>query len=128
GYEHSTWRHFFPPCRMTSSSHYETSNVYLASFLLSQGVALDGFSYVSARRVQYRFIATEKLHQLLRVYWGNLPMALVPSMLFSSLQRLKSLVRRIPRASNDPPQPEALGQSGAEETMPAMTDFPTSPC
>jgi hypothetical protein len=77
-------------------SLYETSNVYLASFLYSQGITLDGFTRPSARRVVYRFLADETLHELLRLYWGNFPLPIVPTSLFDALQNLKRLVRRRP--------------------------------
>ena len=52
-------------------SHYETANVYLASFLICQGLPLAGWRRVSERRVQYRFDANDKLHECLRLWWGN---------------------------------------------------------
>ena len=101
-----------------NSSHYETSNVYLASFLRCQGMKLDGFERVSPRRVQFRFVAHEKIHELLRLYWGNVPLPLVPAALFASLRDLKSLIRRRPGkvvpADPSPPSPGPL--------------VPTQPC
>lgn len=77
-------------------SSYETANVYLASFLRSQGATLLGFERVGKRRVLFRFAADEKLHDLVRWYWGAAPVAIVPLALFGSLRRLKSMVRRRP--------------------------------
>src|SRR4051812_10012450 len=48
------WPHPFPPSSM-NPSHYETSDKYLGSFLLSQGAILTGYSRVSPRRVVFRF-------------------------------------------------------------------------
>jgi len=79
-----------------SPSHYETSNVYLASFLLCQGATLTGYEHVSLRRVVFRFASDERLHEWLRLYWCNAPITLLPDRLFGSLRRLKSLVRRRP--------------------------------
>jgi len=78
---------------MTSSS-YETPDVYLASFLLCQGAALQAVVRVGARRVLFRFTSDEKLHELLRLYWRRFPMPLVVADLFASFRRLKSLSRR----------------------------------
>jgi hypothetical protein len=79
-----------------SPSQYETSNIYLASFLLCQGATLLCFERVSARRVQFRFASDEKLHELLRVSWNSVPVTLVPAHLFAALRRLKKIVRRRP--------------------------------
>ena len=43
-----------------TSSQYETSNVYLASFLLCQGGTLLGYERVSPRRTLFRFRSDEK--------------------------------------------------------------------
>ena len=79
-----------------TNSRYETANVYLASFLFAHGVTLDGFERVGSRRVVYRFVADEKLHELLRLYWGNFPLPIASASLFAALQNLKKLVRRRP--------------------------------
>jgi hypothetical protein len=83
-------------------SHYETSNVYLAAFLLCQGAALTGYERVSPRRTVFRFRSDETLHELLRLYWRNDPMPIVPLRLFASLQELKSLIRRRPETTPTP--------------------------
>lgn len=72
---------------------YETSNHYLASFLLSQGVKLCAISRVGRRRTIFRFEATEKLHELLRQYWRQQEMLLIPLRLFTAHQRIKSIIR-----------------------------------
>lgn len=79
-----------------TASRYETSNTFLASFLLSQGVRLGSFEHVSARRVLYRFVADDKLHECLRLYWSGIPTPITPGYLFATLHRLKCLVRRKP--------------------------------
>jgi hypothetical protein len=79
-----------------SRSHYETSNVYLAAFLLCQGAVLTGYERVSPRRTLFQFRSDEKLHELLRLYWRNDPQPVVSAQLFASLQRLKSLIRKRP--------------------------------
>jgi hypothetical protein len=90
-----------------SPSHYETSNVYLASFLLSQGATLTGHERVSPRRTMFRFRSDEALHELLRLYWRSDPLPVVPMRLFGSLQKLKSLIRKRPAAPDSPaPSPQ----------------------
>lgn len=98
-----------------SLSYHETSNVYLASFLLSQGCTLLGFSRPSYRRIVFRFTAEPKLHEALRVYWSAKPAAVVPAALFGELRRLKSTVRRKPKSQSDftarPPSPLSVPTS-----------------
>jgi hypothetical protein len=79
-----------------SPSRYETSNVYLASFLLCLRASFVGFQRVSKRRFLFFFQADEKLHELLRQYWRNVEIMVVPARLFAALQRLKSLTRGSP--------------------------------
>src|SRR4051812_37723216 len=86
---------FFPRTRMPPS-HYETSDVYLASFLLCKGATLLGYRRPSLRRVVFRFHADEELHWWLHLYQGNAPLAIVPRALFGSLRGLKSHIRRRP--------------------------------
>jgi hypothetical protein len=87
------------------SSHYETSNVYLASFLLYLGAVFIGFERVSKRRFLFRFRADEKLHEILRLYWRNTEVPLIPARLFGRLRRLKGLVRGSPVTSAQPLPP-----------------------
>jgi hypothetical protein len=77
-------------------SEYETSNPYLATFLLCCGATLVCFTRASRRRFLFRFVADARLHQLLRLWWSNTAVPLVPSRVFASLQRLRSLVRGSP--------------------------------
>lgn len=72
---------------------YETSDIALASFVLSQGATLLGYCRPSPRRAVFRFRADERLHELLRLYWSRAPVAAIPVELYRSLHRLKSLVR-----------------------------------
>lgn len=69
---------------------YRTPDVYLASFLLNQGAVLTDRVRVGHRRVLFQFVADEKLHHLVRVYWKRFPVQLVPAELFAALQRLKA--------------------------------------
>src|SRR5437588_4502500 len=75
------------------SSQHETTDIYLASFLFAQNAILTGCRRVGRRRNSFSFVADEKLHELLRVYWRQVPMTLVPAQLFAALRQLKSLSR-----------------------------------
>jgi Domain of unknown function (DUF5659) len=111
-------------------SHYETSNVYLAAFLLCQGATLLGFERVSPRRNIFRFASDETLHGLLRLYWKNVPFTIVPTELFDSLRSLKSRTRLRPAAMRGRsagtamPRP-AMGGGAGELGQPSS---PAAPC
>lgn len=106
------------PSSSMTSSQYETSNVYLASYLLCRGATLTGYKHVSLRRVQFFFVSDEKLHELLRLYWGNVPFPLTSTSLFDSLRGLKSMVRRKPEKAIPPlllPSPTVSPSDHAEQ-------------
>ena len=107
-----------------SQSHYETSNVYLASFLRCQGADFLGFERVSERRVQFQFIADEKVHALLRLYWSSTPVPLVPLGLFGALRYFKSLIRRRPAIVAATRATKATGnvEPVIPETVPSTSD------
>lgn len=84
------------PHSVMSSPAYVTSDVYLAAFFLSQGLGLISCERVSARRNEFRFASSEKLHELLRLYWRRDALPLVPFHLFESLRKLKSIARQRP--------------------------------
>ncbi len=69
---------------------YRTTDFHLAGFLKSQGVALEGCTRVGPKRVEFRFIADRRLHELLRLYWSGQPILLVPGRLTEALRTLKS--------------------------------------
>lgn len=69
---------------------HRTTDPYLASFLWGQRAALVGCRRLGPKKVEYHFIAGRRLHNLLRLYWSNEPVFLVPSRLFALLQTLKS--------------------------------------
>jgi len=69
---------------------YKTNDPYLASFLLSEGAVLDGCTRLGPKRVEFRFVATKQLHQLLRLYWSWRKLAVVPARLFATLRQIKS--------------------------------------
>ena len=89
----------FPQPSMTLSP-YETSDVYLASYLLCMGAALVGTERVGPRRMVFRFASDEYLHSLLRVYWSNDRVPVPPLLLFTALRRLKSRIRRRPQPND----------------------------
>src|SRR5947209_4474356 len=76
--------------------HHKTNDPYLASFLVNQGAILVGSTRLGPKKVEFRFIADQRLHALLRLYWSEVPVFLIPSSLFAELTRLKSrsLTRR----------------------------------
>lgn len=69
---------------------YACPDFYLASFLLYQGAVLVGCTRLGPKRVEFRFVADERLHQLLRAYWSRRPVHLVAAELFDAHRRLKS--------------------------------------
>ena len=96
-----------PTLRM-NPSQYETSDKYLGSFLLSQGATLAGYARVSTRRVVFRFVASERLHELLRLYRNLTAVPLVPLQFVAALRTLKRLARlcRLPDTpGNNVPAP-----------------------
>jgi hypothetical protein len=78
---------------------YETSDVYLASYLLCQGALLIETERVGPRRTIFRFASDEFLHSLLRAYWSNDDIVVPATRLFDSLRGLKSRIRKRPRAA-----------------------------
>jgi len=73
-----------------SSPIYATQDPYLASFLLSQGAVLVGHTRLAPKRVEFRFLTSEGLHQLLRLYWSRRHILVVPAELFDALRKFKS--------------------------------------
>lgn len=74
--------------RMTAP-HYTTNDPYLASFLLSERAVLAGFRRLAPKRVEFRFVADRRLHELIRVYWSNERTLVVPRKLFDALRWFK---------------------------------------
>lgn len=79
-----------------TTQHHRTTDAYLASFLLSQGALLADSERLTPKKVEYRFAADRRLHGLLRLYWSEAPVLLVPSRLLNAHRLLKSrsLTRR----------------------------------
>lgn len=87
------------PHRPLSDPLYVTTDWYLASFVLSQGVPLVGYRRIAPKRVVFSFPADPRLHGLLRLYWSVEPVLVVPVFLFEAHRRLKS---------HDPMSPDPL--------------------
>ena len=76
------------PARMNVAIHV-TNDPYLASFVLSEGVALAGSKRLGPKTVEFSFLADRRLHELLRVYWSGQKISVAPVRLFASLRMLK---------------------------------------
>ncbi len=77
---------------MHISPHLDLSDLYAASFLVSQGAQLEGTERTPDGRVHFLLRRTEGLDELLQSYWQNTPVSVVPAQLYSSLKYLKSLL------------------------------------
>lgn len=70
--------------------HHTTHDPYLASFVVSEGATLAGCMRLGPKKVEFRFVADRRLHELLRLYWSGVPLLVVPCRLFAVLRTLKS--------------------------------------
>lgn len=70
--------------------HHITTDWYLASFILSQGIPLLRWRRIGPKKVEFRFPAGQQLHDALRLYWAGVPMFVVPAELFAAHRRLKT--------------------------------------
>lgn len=115
-----------------SSSHYETPDVYLASYLLCQGASFVEFERVGPRRTMFRFTSDEYLHSLLRVYWMDDRILVTPTQLFDALRRLKSRIRQRPQSarprSSFPAATPHTPEAPAEGSAAPSTASPTPTC
>ena len=73
--------------------HHATLDPYLASFLLAEDAILADVTRTGPKRVEVRFVADWRLHELLRLYRSGRAIPLVPSRLFDAFKRIKSLSR-----------------------------------
>ncbi len=78
-----------------SPSIFATTDIYAASFAISQGVRLEGCDRRDSRRVVFLLERNAKLDGLLENYWNGEPVTVVPSQLFASLKHLKSLLHSL---------------------------------
>ena len=75
---------------MTAPLH-ATTDPLLAGYLDAQGAALDHCQRLGPKKVAYRFVADERLHGLLRLYWSGQPVPMVPGRFAESLRKLKRM-------------------------------------
>ena len=78
------------PHHLLIDAQYATTDWYLASFILNQGIPLAGWRRIGPKKVEFRFPAGRRLHHVLRLYWACVPTILVPVELFAAHRRLKT--------------------------------------
>lgn len=78
------------PHRPLIGPQHTTTDWYLASFVLSQGIPLLGWRRLGPKKVEFRFLAGQRLHDALRLYWACVPTIVVPADLFAAHRRLKT--------------------------------------
>ena len=54
-----------------TTPHYVTHDTYLSAFVLNQGASLAGHRRIGPKKVEFRFLADRRLHELLRLYWSE---------------------------------------------------------
>ncbi len=79
-----------------NAPHDTTNDPYLASFVLSEGAVLAGCTRLGPKKVEFRFLADQRLHELLRLYWSGVATPIAPLRLFGVHRELKkrSITRR----------------------------------
>lgn len=97
---------------------YETSDVYLASYLLCQGGTLLETERVGPRRTIFRFESDQYLHALLRVYWQNDDIVVPATRMFDTLRGLKSRIRKKPQRRTPGPGDDVSGVIDSSQPMP----------
>jgi hypothetical protein len=76
---------------MTDPATYITHDVHLACFLVNEGATFLGCKRLKPKKVAFSFVADERLHMLLRLYWRGQPLPVVPAKLLAALHKLKCL-------------------------------------
>ena len=71
--------------------HHKTTDIYLASFLFHQGASLVSVERLRPKKVEFRFVADWRLHQLRRLYWSGEATELSPAQLLKTLHHLRCL-------------------------------------
>lgn len=72
---------------------YETSDIYIAAFLMTVGADLVGVDRSDRKRVKFQLKTDpETREELVRGYWSGKAMTIVPSQLFSCLKHLKGQI------------------------------------
>ena len=71
-----------------------STDIYLCSFCLSMGAVLERVERDESGRVHFLLHAegSKGMDELVRLYWSNEPVPIVPSRLLGSLKHLKGLL------------------------------------
>lgn len=85
---------------------YRTTDPYLAAFLCSRGVPLEGCTRLRPKKAEFRFPADRDLHGLLRLYRSGQFVPVIPAELFAALRRLKTLYLRHDLPRHEPSRSE----------------------
>ncbi len=73
-------------------NHYKTSDLSIASYLLSTGKSTLTGTEKEGRDVIFLFTPQEKAEELVRLYWADQAPTIQPRQLFQSLRSLKDLI------------------------------------
>lgn len=77
---------------MSPQQRFESSDIYLSAYLLSQGATLEGVRRGADNKVTFLLQRESAFSDLLTAYWSNEPVSVVPAQLYASLKFLKSLL------------------------------------
>lgn len=72
---------------------YRTRDIYLASFLICEEAEVLYIKRLGPKTVEVCFASGWRLHELLRFYWSNRPLSVIPLRLFDALKVVKSRSR-----------------------------------
>ncbi|MGL4553344.1 MAG: hypothetical protein ACRC33_19430 [Gemmataceae bacterium] len=72
---------------------YRTRDIYLASFLISEEAEVLSIMRLGPKTVEVCFATDWRLHELLRFYWSERPLSVIPLKLFDALKVVKSRSR-----------------------------------
>ncbi|MGL4554077.1 MAG: hypothetical protein ACRC33_23185 [Gemmataceae bacterium] len=72
---------------------YRTRDIYLASFLIAEDAEVLYIKRLGPKTVEVCFASGWRLHELLRFYWSNRPLSVIPLKLFDALKVVKSRSR-----------------------------------
>lgn len=81
---------------------YRTTDLYLACFLLHANAVLAGRRRLRPKKSEFSFVADERLHELLRLYWRETPAAVVPARFLRTLTFLKRRALQEPLPKRQP--------------------------
>lgn len=81
---------------MSAPTQYDSTDIYVTAFLISQGAELEGTERSQDGRVHFILRRVDGMDELLQAYWSNKPVAVIPSQLYGSLKFLKSVIHSRP--------------------------------